>query len=98
MKLTFQELLNLESRLGKPSGEIFQDLAKMSLQTVHQVIFSSLRHEDTRLRLGAVQGFIEEYLEDGHDIADLLQLVNEVVNQSGLFGRAAGKKEESQAS
>jgi len=92
LKLTYEQLIALEQRIGKPSGEIFGDLAKMSLQSLTAVMFAALRHEDTKLRYDAVGRMIGEYLEDGHDIGDLLQLVNEVVTQSGLFGRVEEKE------
>ena len=93
LKLTFPELQALETRLQKPVGDIFGDLSKLSFHAIHHLMFAALRHEDKKLRFESVATMIQEYLEDGHDIGDLLQVINEAIQNSGVFGRGAGSQE-----
>ena len=62
---TWGDLKALQTRLGKPTGEIVADLGKLDVNAIQHLLFAGLHHEDARLRFDDVGGLIEKYVDGG---------------------------------
>mgnify|MGYP001593738174 CR=1 FL=1 len=93
LKFTISEVKALEARLGKPAGDIFADLGKLSITSLQQVLWAALRHEDKKLRFEDVETMLQAHLEGGGSLLEFLYAINDAAVASGLFGRGAGDEE-----
>ncbi len=93
LRFTFAELKSLETRLGKPVGDVVADMARLSVGTLQHVLFAGLRATDPRLRFEDVERMLVEFVEGKRGtLNDVLYALNEALMESGYFGRAAGDK------
>ena len=98
VKFTFSELKTLQQRLGKPLGEIFGDLTKLDVAALQVVLWVGLRADDKALRFERVEELIQDYIDGGHSVGDVLYVVNEAVVASGFFGAEAKREKGSSPS
>ena len=94
LKFTIVEIKALEGRLGKPVGDVFGDLAKLSITGLQHVLWAALRHEDRKLRFEDVETLIQGHIDGGGSLSEFLYAINDAAVASGLFGRAAGTESE----
>lgn len=94
VKFTWPDLKALQSRLGKPLGDIMVDLGKLDVVAIQHVLFAGLRHDDQKLRFDDVGAMIEAFVAGGKTVGDVLYVINEAMAASGYFGREGVKKDD----
>lgn len=92
LRLTTRTIVALEKKLGKNPLSIFNGMQHMEMPLVSDIIMllhASLQALEHGYTEDMVYDLYDEYIEDGHDIRDIIEVIYEVFQASGLL-----KKEE----
>jgi CHASE2 domain-containing sensor protein len=85
LKYRWADLRDLSQRLGRASlAQILSRLAEAEPEAISWAILMGLRHEDKKITLEKVDDMIQAHFERGGRIADLLNVVLEGINASGI--------------
>ena len=71
LKYDYNAIADLEERAGMGIGRLF-DEDNIGLHTIRLIIWAGLRHEERGLTTDRVGKMIQEYIEGGGDLEDLV--------------------------
>ncbi len=60
LRLDFNAICSIETALGKPIGQIFNETGGVSMTALRQALFEALRSSDRRLNVESVGRWIDE--------------------------------------
>lgn len=77
---------DLEDELnGRPLGAIVSDMGRYSITAITLALYVGLKHEDPTLTKKLVTKLMEAYLKEGRYMSDLVKLLTEALEETGLF-------------
>ena len=83
-----QDLRDLCRRLGGLTMiQLLERLAAMDLDTIMVALQMGLRHEDKRLTPDRVGELVQQHIDRGGTMADILNALNEAIEASGVIRR-----------
>ena len=87
LKLGFKELRDLENRMGGIAfGDILAKLSSLSINTILQTLHVGFKGDDPRLTLSKLEDILDDYLNNGGSVGDLLSPITEALDISGVTG------------
>ena len=90
LRLTTRAVIALEKKLGKNPLSVFTGVQGGELPTVSEIIavlHASLQALEHGYTEEAVCDLYDEYIDEGHNLSDIIPVVIEVFQVSGLIGK-----------
>lgn len=88
LRYTFNSLCILQDRLGLRADELLTE-SKLGFKQVRAFLWSGLIEEDPSLTPEAVGEMVQDYLERGAKLPELMASMLEALRRSGLIGQQA---------
>ena len=98
LKLSMRGAINLEKSLGTNPANVMMAMAMNQTQMPNMTGMIAILHEALQpmnhgMSLDATYDLVDDWFADGHSIADLIQLIVEVLQDSGLLPKEEEVKE-----
>ena len=98
LKLSMRGAINLEQTLGTHPANVMMAMAMNQTQMPNMGGMIAILHEALQpmnhgMSLDATYDLVDDWFADGHSIADLIQLIVEVLQDSGLLPKEEEVKE-----
>ena len=90
LRLTTRTIVALEKKLGKNPLSIFNGMQHMEMPLVSDIVMllhASLQALEHGYTEDMVYDLYDEYIEEGHNIRDVIDVIYEVFQVSGLIKR-----------
>ena len=94
LRLTTKATVDLEKKLGRNPVEVFMDAAGGRLPTLSALaatLHASLQPLHHGITEGTTFDLLDQWFEEGHTMTDLIPVLLEVFQVSGLVGREPGE-------
>lgn len=88
LRLGTRAVVNLEKRLGKNPIDVFTSLTGNQLPKTTDMMYilhASMEQLNHGVSIDSVYDIYDEYLEEGHTLADFINVVLDVFKMSGLI-------------
>lgn len=85
IKYGYNAIADLEVKAGMSLNSIVSD-EQMGFNSIRLLLWAGLKGEDRGLTLDRVGMFIEGYMEDGGDLAEIAKLCIEALQKTKMFG------------
>ena len=98
LRYTNQSVAELEKRLDKSLLDIMSDIGdKAFSEPIAQLLFSALKPLQPQLKFNDVYVVMDEYIDEGHVITDLIMEITEALKVSGFFKEPPKTADKAQA-
>lgn len=85
LRYDFNAIADIEQQAGAGVGELFSE-GKVGFNTIRLLLWGGLKWEDKGLTLQRAGMIVNEWIQQGNEIEDLMEYVQEALEKSGLFG------------
>lgn len=92
LRLNTRAVVNLEKRLGKNPIDVFTTLVGNQLPKTSDllmILHASMEQLNHGIKADDIYDIYDMYLEEGHSIADLINVIMEVFKSSGIIDSGA---------
>lgn len=95
LRYDFNAIADIEEKSGKGIGQLF-DEQSIGLYSIRVLLWGGLKWEDQGLTIQRTGKLVQQFIEDGNSLEDLIPYVEEAINKSGLFGSGDPKNAEAE--
>ena len=95
LRYDFNAVADIEEKSGRGLGDLFSE-QNIGLYSIRLLLWGGLKWEDPGLTVERTGQMIQEYIEDGNTLEDLIPHIEEAINKSGLFGGGDTKNAEAE--
>lgn len=85
LRLTVPALREVKRRAGRGLGELLIAVGTLDLDAIVWILWAAARGEDPKLTDDAMAQAVQDYLDAGHTVDDLVDLVEELAERAGLL-------------
>jgi hypothetical protein len=86
LKYDFNAIADIEEKANMSIGEMFTD-EKAGFHTIRLLLWGGLKHEDRGITVQRVGLLIQNHIEEGGTLAELLEPIGKALNNSGIVGK-----------
>ena len=87
LRLTSSAIKSIEKKLGKPLFTALDNIQDNLLDTITAILWGAAQPFNANLSYEKAEGLFDQYIEDGHDVEDLMQEILALFAASGFLKR-----------
>ena len=84
LRYDFNAVADIEEKSGKGLGSLFSE-QNIGLYSIRLLLWGGLKWEDPGLTIQRTGQLIQQFIEDGNTLENLMPYIEEAINKSGLF-------------
>ena len=96
LRYDFNAVADIEVKSGKGLESLFSE-QNIGLNSIRLLLWGGLKWEDPGLTIQRTGQMIQQFIEDGNELEDLMPYIEEAIDKSGLFGSSESSDESKNA-
>ncbi|MCL2378296.1 MAG: gene transfer agent family protein [Defluviitaleaceae bacterium] len=87
LRLTASAIMAIEKKLGKPLFAALENIESNMIETIATILWGAMKPFNTSCSFDEAVELLDLYVDEGHTVEDLIQVINALFEGSSFFGK-----------